>query len=329
MSKEENQLQAFRNAKGINVFRPGMINAYFMDESRRVKDVVYTIEEAVSPNRDVIIPFYLPDKTVKLSRIYLNIYFPGLQNGDYPLNNPNLYIHPTSWIFMGKKNNAFFDFAAADMGYYYVSGTGADGANYYWYRGFLRYHIAPIMGFKIDKAELRWTLNSRASVGAGANTQHASVLHSIADFGTPEESTWALATAVDHGNVNIHTDAVRTAYSKDVKSRIQALLDAPENYACFRIQADTEPVDVNNANNYRINMPETLYCEMSEDTDEPISLYADNGIGFGSKLDSHKTSREDIDLGRFFSGKGKKQLKLTCNKTRRVNILLRLGYKSQ
>lgn len=329
MSKEENELQRFRESMKNNAIKPGSINARQLDESRRVKDVVYTIEEIVSPNRDVIVPFYLPDNTVKLSHIYLNIYFPGLQNGDYPLNNPDLYILPTSWIYMGKKNGAFFDFAAGEMGYYYVSGTGADAVNYYWYRGFLRYHIAPIMGFKIDKAELRWTLNSRASVGAGANTEHASVLHSIADFGTPEESTWALATIVDHGNVNIHTDAVRTAYSKDVKSRIQSLLSSSDKYACFRIQSDTEPTDVDNANNYRINMPETLYCELSEDTDEPVSLYADNGIGFGSQLDSHKSAREDIDLSRFFSRKGKKQLKFSCSKSRRINILLRLGFKSK
>ena len=302
-----------------------------LDESlvgRHFKEVVcelpYETQEVVTPERDIIVPFYLPLTMLSVNYVEVNIYFPGLQDGDYPDNSPELYMIPVSNAYLYKVNGAFASFPVSDLGYFYVAGTGATGANYHWYRGFLRYHIAGLLGFDIDKAELHWTLNQRASAGAGVNTQHTTLIHSIDDFGTPGTAMWAFATRVNHGVGNIHTAAIRTAYSKDVTARIAALIGAGTKYSCFRIMSSGEPVDINNANNYMIDMPETLYVEMSEDTTEDVDVYWDNGGGF-NLFGSYNADQEDLDFSAHFSGAGKKQIKIACPKTRRVDVLIRVG----
>jgi len=300
-----------------------------MDESiedRHLKQVVtelpYEAQEVVTPSRDVIVPFYLPSSLLTVNYVEMNLYFPGLQDGDYPKNSPNIYLTPTNWMMLVKKNGSFVD-PGNEIDF--EVGTGANGSDYWWYRGFLRYHLASLFGFKVDKAELHWSLRNKAFRGSGANAQHSIDLDSINDFGTPSSSMWGMATEVDHGVIQEYTDSNYGSYLKAVTERVSSLVGELTSYACFRLRSDSEPTDVNNANNYRYQIPWTLYVELSEDTSESVSVYADNGSGFGSCLGSYNSDQEEIDLTSQFSGSGRKRIKLTCSKTRRVDVLIRVG----
>jgi len=306
------------------VIRPGSIKSLNLNEGQLVKETVYTIQETVSPKRDVIFPFYLPNDIKQIYYIYLNLYFPGLQDGDYPKNSPIIYIPYIDKSCLEQANGGTVGFNTSGTVF---AGTGAYSGTYVWYRGFGRFNISPLFGFKLTSASLKWTLAWKEIKGSGANSQHSIVLHAINDYGDADKNDWSLATQVNYGNVNLYTDTNGLVYSKDVKTRLQALLDASTNYACFRWVSSSEPTDGTNAIFYNYSNA-LLYCELSEDTDEPVCVYADSGPGFGSMIDSFKAAKEGLDLKRFFKGSGKKQLKFSCNKTRRVDVLLRIGLRT-
>jgi len=310
---------------------PGSVFGYHIRdasiEDGHIKDMVlelpYETQEVVSPKRNITIPFYLPETLMTLRDVKVNLYFPGLQDGDYPMNSPNLYIQPAAWMMLVKKNGAF---SASGNLIDFEVGTGANGADYWWYRCFLRYHIASLFGFKIDVAELRWSLLNKAFRNpANPNAQHSIDLDSVPDFGTPDDSMWGTAADVDHGVIQVYTDNDYKSYSKDITARISDLIGSEKGYSCFRLRADTEPADSANANNYRYQTPWNLYVEMSEDETAGVSLYCDNGNGFGDAIGSFDDDREEIDLSGQFHDPGKKQIKLTCDKTRRVDVLVRIG----
>jgi hypothetical protein len=299
---------------------PGAVSPINLKESLLTKETTYTIEESVSPNRSVIIPFYLPGNTAAIKYVYLNVYFPGLQVGDYPFNTQTLYLPAISKGSIEYKNGAFSRLID-DFSMY--SGNGAAGGNYYWYRGYSRFQIAPIHGFKLTSCELWWTLGNRASAGAGVNTQHPNKLHAVNDYGILDLSDWSLATQVDYGNVNVYTDTIGAAFSKDVKTRVQALIDALTDYASFRF-IGAEHGDTANANNYHLNEPQ-LKCVLEEDAGEPVYVSIDDGREFFLQLDYYNSNIEDVDLTRFFSGTGRKRIKFTSSKIRRINVILRIG----
>ena len=298
---------------------PGSVTALQLREGNILEEAVYTIEESVSPSRDVIIPFYLPETVRNIAYVKMNLYFPGLQVGDYPFNTQTLYIGPVSKGTIEYHNGSF---ALLRDDYSLYSGNGVSGGNYIWYRGYFRFQVAPIHGFKLTSCDLYWTLGDRKSVGSGGNTQQPNKLHAINDYAILDKNDWLLTTQVDYGNVNIYTDTIGNAYSKDVKTRIQALIDALTDYACFRYLG-AEHTDVSNANNYHLNEPQ-LKCVLEEDTDAPVYLHAEQKEAW-TQLDYYKSAVEDKDLLRFFSGTGKKRIKFSCDKIRRVNIILRVG----
>ena len=309
-----------------NILRGGAITASLLRASILIKETVYTIEEMVSPSRDVIVPFYLPSGVAQLEYVYLNLYFPGLQISDYPLNSPTIYIPVIDKATIEYMDGSWSGFLNEYTPI--VSGTGAWSGHYLWYRGFSRFHIASLFGFKLTSCTLRWMLSRINTAGSGANAQLANILDSIDDYEDLDKNDWGAAAQVSYGNVNAYNDEQGLVYSKDVKTRIQALIDAGTAYAAMRFKAATEPTDTANAINYHLSNP-LLKCELEEDTDAVVDMYADNGSGFGSKLESYKTNKEDIDLLRFFSGTGKKQLKFSSTKARRINVLLRIGYREQ
>lgn len=303
---------------------PGSIKDINLRKALSIRETVYTVEEVVSPKRDVIVPFYLPGTTINLEYVYLNLYFPGLQPGDYPFNSSTLYLSALTKGTMTYLNGAF---GRIRDEYSIYSGNGASGGNYIWYRGYTRFHIAPIHGFKITSSDLSWSLANTSTVGAGANTQHDNELHAIDDYEILDQNDWSLATQVDYGDVNAYTDTVGNVYTQDVKTRIQALIVAGTDYACFRFLGE-EHTDAANANNYHISDPQIKFV-LEEDTDEPTSVYVHNGKTFGSNLQSFTEDIEDFDLSNYFSGVGKKQIKFSCAQTRRINVLLRIGYRSR
>ena len=306
--------------------RPGIIGSINLQDgsviSRTIGDMVfeapYETEEVIGPAKDVVTTFYLPEATTAINYALLNLYFPGLRLADYPNNSSIIYLPYVNKGCPDYLDGAFNGFIQT----YYVAGTGADGAHYVWYRAFLKFLIAGLRGFKLNVCELKWLLASKAFAGAGANAQLSLKLHAINDYGLLDKDDWAIATQVDYGVVNVYTDAEGVSYAEDVKTRVQALIDAEENYAAFRFMV-TEPADINNANNYRLDEP-LLYCELAEDTAEAINVYVDNGAGY-SLFGSYSTDQEELDLSAAFTGTGKKRIKLTCSKLRRINSLLRLG----
>lgn len=302
--------------------KPGSIKDIYLREGRLITEIAYGFQEVVSPGRDVIFSFYIPANTSKLASLKINVYFPGFQQGDYPENSPIIYL---PWLYKGSptyKNGAFLEF---DQNYY-KAGTGATGGNYFWYRAFTKFLIAPLRGFKLDVCTLKWLLASKAFNGSGSNAQHSLVLHAINDYGALDKDDWAMATQIDYGDVNVYTDPDGVTYEKDVKTRVQSLIDSAENYAAFRFLSGTEPTDENNANNYRLNEP-LLYCELEEDMSAKVGLYANDGKGFGNMLVSFNENQEEIELQRYFSGIGKKQIKLSASRSRRIEVLVRMAVK--
>ena len=175
---------------------------------------------------------------------------------------------------------------------------------------------------------MKWLLASKAFAGAGANAQVSMKLHAINDYGTLDLNDWAAVTQVDYGVVNAYTDSEGVIYSQDVLTRVQALTDSLTPYAAFRFANASEPVDVANANNYRINEP-LLYCEIEEDAAQAIGVYANNGQAFGNRLVSLSSEFENLDLTSYFTGIGKKQIKFSSTpRSRRIEAILRIGIKS-
>lgn len=302
--------------------KPGSIKDIYLREGRLLTEIAYGFQEVVSPGRDVIFSFYIPENTGKIQFLKINLYFPGFQQGDYPMNSSILYLPYVNKGSPDYVDGAFDEFVQQ----YYQAGTGANGVNYVWYRAFLKFLISPLRGFKLSVCELKWLLATKAFHGSGANAQHSMKLHAINDYGTLDKNDWEIATQVDYGNVNVYTDTTGLIYSKDVKTRVQALIDAAEDYAAFRFVSDSEPTDVNNANNYRLNEP-LLYCELEEDASAKVGLYANDGKGFGDMLVSFNQNQEEIELQKYFSGVGKKQIKLSASKSRRIEVLVRMAIK--
>jgi hypothetical protein len=329
---EYEDYEEFLAQKGIKIetkkdfMRPGIIDTINLRDgcvtSAHIRDMVfeapYETEEVVGPTKDIVMTFYLPAATTAINYAFLNLYFPGLRLADYPNNSSIIYLPYVNKGCPSYTDGAFDEFIQQ----YYVAGTGADGAHYMWYRAFLKFLVAGLRGFKLDVCELKWLLASKAFAGAGANAQLSLKLHAINDYGTLDKDDWAAATQVDYGTVNVYTDTVGVCYTEDVKTRVQALIDAEENYAAFRFKVD-EPVDVNNANNYRLDEP-LLYCELVEDMTAALNIYVDNGTGY-RLFGSYSADREGLNLSTVFTGTGKKRIKLTCSKSRRINSLLRLG----
>ena len=312
----KDQLEQFRRT---GVLGTGVVTERNLREGILIKDIVYTIEESVSPNRDVIIPFYLPQTTRNINYVRINLYFPGLQVGDYPFNTKTLYLSPVSKGTI-EYNNGAFSLLRDDYSLY--SGNGAAGGNYIWYRGYFRFQVAPIHGFKLSSCYLWWTLGDFKSVGSGTNTQRPNKLHALNDYVILDRTDWDLASQVDYGNVNIYTDTKGNAFSKDVKTRVQALIDSLDDYCCFRFLGE-EHTDTANANNYHLNEPQ-LKCELEEDTEAPVYLHVEEKEAW-KQLDYFKSTVEDKDLKKFFSGTGRKRIKFSCDKIRRINVILRIG----
>lgn len=314
--------QDFLKAGNVSAgLRPGSIKDIYLRESRLVTEIAYGFQELVSPGRDVLFSFFIPDNALSLQFLKLNVYFPGFQLGDYPENSAIIYLPHLYKGTIQYKNGTFFQFGQA----YYQAGTGADG-NYYWYRAFQKFNISSLRGLKLKTCELKWLLASIATVGSGANTQHSMALHAIGDYGTLDSSDWSMAAQIDYGNVNIYTNTVGAIYSQDVKARVQSLIESLKDYAAFRFVSSSEPTDTANAINYRVNEP-LLYCELEEDIQAKVGLYANNGKGFGDKLVSFNSQVEQIELQKYFSGVGKKQIKLSASSSRRIEILVRMGIK--
>ena len=301
---------------------PGSVFDINLREGRLLTEIAYGFQEVVSPGRDVIFSFYIPEKTAKIQFLKINLYFPGFQQGDYPLNSNILYLSPIDRACLEYQSGAFLDINMRDM----EIGNSANGAYYWWARLFTRFNISPLRGFNLNLCELRWALADKSTVGSGAHTQIPLHLDAINDYGALDKNDWAAAAQVDYGNVNVYTDVVGNAYSKDVKTRVQALIDAAENYAAFRFKATTENTDVDNANSYNTNEP-LLYCEIEEDTTAKVGLYANDGKGFGDMLTSFAANQEEIELQKYFSGVGKKQIKLTASRSRRIEVLVRMAIK--
>jgi len=312
-------LKSGQTARGLN---PGSIRDIYLREGRLVTELAYEFQELVSPGRDVVFSFYIPSNTTKLNFLKMNLYFPGIQLSDYPENSPIIYLPHLYKGTPNYKNGVFAAFGQA----YHQGGTGADDTNYYWYRAFQKFNISSLFGFNLKICQLQWLLASKAFAGSGANAQHSLVLHAIDDYGVLDKDDWGMATQVDYGNVNIYTDTVGVYYSKDVKTRVQSLIDSAENYAAFRFVSSGEPTDVANANNYRLNEP-LLYCELEEDADQQVGLFVNNGPGFGNKLTSFKIDKEEFDLTKYFSSTGKKQIKFSASRMRRIEVLVRMGLK--
>jgi len=111
---------------------------------------------------------------------------------------------------------------------YHQAGTGADGVSYYWYRAFQKFSIAPLLGYKLTKCELRWILASKAFAGSGANAQLSMKLHAISDYGVCDRGDWARTTREDYGVVNTYVDKPGILCSMNVMDRVQDLIDGLE-----------------------------------------------------------------------------------------------------
>jgi len=318
MSYEE-FLKTAQVNRGLN---PGSVWDINLREGRLLTEIAYGFQEVVSPGRDVIFSFYIPEKTTKIQFLKINLYFPGFQQGDYPLNSDILYLPIVDRACLNYQDGAFLDITVTDP----EIGNSANGAHYWWSRLFTRFNVSSLRGLKLKVCELRWALAARSSVGSGANTQIPMCLHAIDDYGALDKNDWGAATQVDYGNVNVYTDVIGAAYSKDVMARVQALIDGAENYAAFRFKATTENTDINNANSYRTNEP-LLYCEIEEDASAKVGLYANDGKGFGDTLVSFNENKEEMELQKYFSRVGKKQIKLSASRSRRIEVLVRIAIK--
>jgi len=316
--------QEFREAAKLSTrMRPGSIMDLSLTEGRLITDVVYKFQELVSPGRDVVFSFFIPEGTIKINRLKLNLYFPGLQVSDYPQNSNILYLPALNKGTPAYQNGSFDSFGQN----YYQVGTGA-GGSYWWYRAFCKFNISPLAGLKLKTCTLNWLLASKAFAGTGPNAQHSSILHAINDYGILDKADWGMTAQVNYGTVNVYTDPDGDVYSKDVKARVQSLVDNGDNYAAFRFVSDSEPTDTANANNYRYNDP-ILYCELEEDVETPVGLYANDGAGFGEMLNSYKGDIEEVDITARFSGTGKKQIKFSATRMRRIEAILRMAIKQK
>lgn len=288
-----------------------------------VVDLPYETQEVVYEHRDVIVPFYIPSTVLDIKYVYLNIYFPGLQDGDYPYNTDTFYLpHFYSTCKTIRAKNG-----TVDSGFWVphrLAGNGKDGTNYFWYRWFFKFDVVNLRGFKLNTCTLKWALDDIVKGGSGGNTQIPMVLHGLDDYGMLLTGDWNMATDQDFGVVQNHDDTPAQEYSKDIKTWAQSQLDVDVKNLCFRMKGQTEHTDTQNANQYYTSNHQ-LYVVLEEDTSASVSIYADNGSGFGGSLGSYNADQEDIDLTNQFSGSGKKQLKFTCSKTRRIDILIRVG----
>jgi hypothetical protein len=316
----EDFLKAAQVDQGL---RPGSIKDIYLRESRLITEIAYGFQEVVSPGRDVIFSFYVPANTIKIQFLKINIYFPGFQQGDYPLNSNILYLPYATKGSPYYRNGAFLSFDGSPQP---EVGNGADGTYYLWKRLFTKFLVSSIRGFKLTVCQLKWLLSSKSTVGSGANTHVPLRLHAIADYGVMDKDDWGTTAVIDYGDVNAYTDTDGVVYSKDVMTRIQSLIDSAENYAAFRFMATTENTDKDNANNYHLDEP-VLYCEIEEDASAKVGLYANDGKGFGDMLVSFNQNQEDIELQKYFSGVGKKQIKLSASRSRRVEVLVRMAIK--
>ena len=310
--------------------RPGSIRDIYLKEGRLITEPVYGFQEFISPGRDVIFSFYIPENTLKLSFLMLNVYFPGFQIADYPENSPAIYLpaHRKGTPVYKKHHISDPDYTWAEFEQgYFEAGRGADSSWWsYVYRAFLKFYIAPLHGFKLKNCRLEWLLASHGVAGSGSNTQIPILLDAIDDYESLDKNDWGIPTQVEYGVVNEYDDETGVIYSKDVKTRTQTLLDAQANYAAFRFKEQSDPVDIDNANNFRLSEP-LLYCELEEDTSEKVGLYHDNGKGFGDRLISFNEDIEELELQNYFSGTGKKRIMISCLKSRRLEILVRMGLK--
>lgn len=302
------------------VFGAGGVSSREIRQDVIVKDFVYDIQGLVGPGHDIVLPFYIPDETRTIEYVLMNVYFPGLQAADYPMNSAITYLPYIGAGSAWYRNGAFVEFENNGR---LVGGRGAGGGYYFWYRTFMRFNISPIVGFLLSKAELRWTLHYLGTLGSGPNTQLPLKLEATADYGNLEASDWLLPAEASYGNVNLYNDTVGNAFSSDIKTRIQAQADAQTPYSCFRFLSD-DVTDVVNANNYHLGDP-MIYCELAEDTTATVNLYPDNGGGWGNRLVYFAADTELFNLKPYFSGSGKKRLKFTSSRIRRVDILLRFG----
>jgi len=302
---------------------PGSVWDINLREGRLLTEIAYGFQEVVSPGRDVIFSFYIPANTAKIQFLKINIYFPGFQQGDYPLNSNILYLPYATKGVPYYEDGAYKAFDGTTNP---EVGNSANGIHYWWARYFAKFLISPIRGLKLNVCQLKWLLSSRSTVGSGANTQIANRLHAIADYGTLDKDDWAVVGAVDYGDVNVYTDAVGIIYSKDVMAWVQALIDSAENYAAFRFKATTENTDVDNANSYHLDEP-VLYCEIEEDASAKVGIYVNDGKGFGDMLVSFNENKEEMELQKYFSGVGKKQIKLSASRSRRIEVLVRMAIK--
>jgi hypothetical protein len=314
----EDFLKAGMEVRGMN---PGSIKDIYLREGRLVTELAYEFQELVSPGRDVIFSFYIPSNTTKLNFLKMNLYFPGIQLSDHPENSPIMYLPYVNKGGPSYKNGAFDSFDQL----YFSAGTGADGVNYWWGRAFVKFNISPLRGFKLSVCKFKWLLASKAFAGSGPNAQLSMYLDGLDDYGTLDKDDWEMAREVDYGIVNVYTDPVGVIYEKDIKTWIQSRIDAGENYAAFRFLTPS-PTDPNNANNYRLDEP-LIYCELEEDTDQEVEFFVNNGPGFGNKLTSFKTDKEEFDLTKYFSGTGKKQIKFSASRMRRIEVLVRIRLK--
>jgi len=316
----EEFLKAAQANRGLT---PGSVWDINLREGRLLTEIAYGFQEVVSPSRDVIFSFYVPEKTTKIEFLKINIYFPGFQQGDYPMNSNILYL---PYATKGAPYYEDATFKAFDGATNPGVGNTANGIHYLWARYFAKFLVSPIRGFKLTVCQLKWLLSFKSVVGSGANTQIALRLHAIFDYGVLDKDDWWAGAVIDYGDVNVYTDTDGVVYSKDVMTRIQSLIDSAENYAAFRFMATTENTDKDNANNYHLDEP-VLYCEIEEDTSAKVGLYANDGKGFGDMLVSFNQNQEDIELQRYFSGVGKKQIKLSASRSRRVEVLVRMAIK--
>ena len=312
----------FSAAQAGKGMRAGSITDISLTESLLIREIAYGFQEVVSPGRDVIFSFYVPENTARIDSLKLNLYFPGFQQGDYPSNSDILYVPCIDRACLEYKDGAFSIILAVD----YEVGNSCAGGSYYWARLFSRFNISSLRGLKLKACELRWAIASKSFVGSGPNAQVPLRLHAINDYGALDKDDWGAAAQVDYGDVNVYTDTVGLVYSKDVKTRVQALIDAGENHAAFRFKATTENTDTANANSYHLNEP-LLYCEIEEDTASKVGIYANDGPGFGDMLVSFSENKEEISLQEYFSGVGKKQIKLSALRSRRIEVLVRVGIK--
>jgi hypothetical protein len=302
---------------------PGSVWDINLREGRLLTEIAYGFQEVVSPGRDVIFSFYIPEKTTKIQFLKINIYFPGFQQGDYPLNSNIIYL---PYAMKGTPVYQNGDFLSFNGSVQPEVGNIAGGTYYRWARLFTKFLVSSIRGFKLSSCKLKWLLSFKSEVGSGSNTQIPLCLHAIADYGVMGRDDWETATVIDYGGVNFHDDTEGLVYSKNVMARIQALIDSAENYAAFRFKATTENTDKDNSNTYHLDEP-VLYCEIEEDSSAKVGIYANDGKGFGDMLVSFNQNQEDIELQRYFSGVGKKQIKLSASRSRRVEVLVRMAIK--